>query len=95
MDKPTFLNRETPLLTCMVQAEYPDRIKALMTASISEGAEAFGMQFCRMRPEYRNEETYRELFSIARPLPVYVTNYRGHSYNKGKSNDFTSCSWSS
>ena len=87
MDKPTFLNREIPPLTCMVQADNPDRIKELISASIPEGAEAFGMQFCRMKPEYRNKETYRELFSFAAPLPVYVTNYRGHGYNKEKSDE--------
>ena len=87
MDKPTFLNREIPPLTCMVQADDPYRIKELISASVSEGAEAFGMQFCRMKPEYRNKETYRELFSFAAPLPVYVTNYRGHGYNKEKSDE--------
>ena len=87
MNRLTFLNREAPLLTCMVQADTPDRIKELISASIPEGAEAFGMQFCRMKPEYRNKETYRELFSFASPLPVYVTNYRGHGFNKEKSDD--------
>ena len=66
----------------MVQAETPERIKELMARS--EGAEAFGMQFCRMKPELRSKETYRELFSLAAPLPVYVTNYR-YGYNAGKS----------
>ena len=84
MTKPTFLTYEKPLLTCMVQADNPDRIKELI--SRSEGAEAFGMQFCRMKPEYRTEETYRELFSLAAPLPTYVTNYR-YGYNEGKSDD--------
>lgn len=84
MTKPTFLTYEKPLLTCMVQADNPDRIKELI--SRSEGAEAFGMQFCRMKPEYRNAETYRELFALAAPLPTYVTNYR-YGYNEGKSDD--------
>lgn len=68
----------------MVQADNPDRIKELI--SRSEGAEAFGMQFCRMKPEYRTRETYRELFELAAPLPTYVTNYR-YGYNEGKSDD--------
>ena len=84
MTKPTFLTYEKPLLTCMVQADNPDRIKELI--SRSEGTEAFGMQFCRMKPGYRTEETYRELFALAAPLPVYVTNYR-YGYNEGKSDD--------
>ena len=68
----------------MAQAETPERIKELI--SRSEGAEGFGMQFCRMKPEYRTEKIYRELFSLASPLPTYVTNYR-YGYNEGKSDD--------
>ena len=82
--KKTFLTYERPLLTCMVQADNPTRIKELVARA--EGAEAFGMQFCKMKPEYRTEEVYRELFSCVSPLPTYVTNYR-HTYNAGKSDE--------
>ena len=84
MSGATFLKYEKPLLTCMVQAEDPDRVKELMEGAFPEGAEAFGMQFCKMKPEYRTRETYRELFDAARGLLIYVTNYRGHE-NSGKS----------
>ena len=70
----------------MVQAGNPDRIKALIDASIPEGAEAIGMQFCKLKVEYRNEKTYRELFAYT-DLPIYVTNYRNHISNIGKSDD--------
>ena len=70
----------------MVQASNPDRIKALIDASIPEGAEAIGMQFCQLKAEYRNEKTYRELFAYT-DLPIYVTNYRNHISNIGKSDD--------
>lgn len=83
---PTFLTYEKPPLTCMVQADNPDRIKELVRLSIPAGAEAFGMQLCKMKPEYRTKETYKELFELASPLPVYVTNYR-KSENQGKSDD--------
>ena len=86
MKKRTFLNYEKPLLVSMVQADNPDRIKALIDASIPEGAEAIGMQFCKLREQYRNEDTYRELFAYT-DLPVYVTNYRDHISNVGKSDD--------
>ncbi len=86
MTKPTFLKYEKPLLTCMVQAEHPERIKELITLSRAEGAEAFGMCFCKMKPEYRTEKIYRELFELAAPAPVYVTNYRGRE-NGEKSDD--------
>jgi 3-dehydroquinate dehydratase len=87
MKSKTFLTYERPLLTCMVQADNPDRIKELIDLARPEGAEAFGMQFCKMREEYRNKKTYRELFEYASPLPVYVTNYRNHLSNVGKSDD--------
>ena len=84
MSNRTFLNYKKPLLTCMVQANNPERIKELIRLSLPEGAEAFGMQFCKLKTEYRNEKTYRELFAYT-DLPVYVTNYRNHISNLGKS----------
>ena len=84
MKKKSFLNYERPILTSMVQANNPDRIKELAALSIAEGAEALGMQFCRMREEYKTSDTYKELFTFAGELPVYVTNYRDGE-NKGKS----------
>lgn len=83
--KKTFLNHEKALLTTMVQAETPARIKELIDKSLPEGAEAFGMQFCRLKSEYRNEKTYRELFEYT-DKPVYITNYRAGS-NAGKSDE--------
>jgi 3-dehydroquinate dehydratase len=44
------------------------------------------MQFCRMKAQYRNKDTYKELFELASPYPVYVTNYRDGE-NSGKSDD--------
>ncbi len=84
--KPTFLKFEKPLLTVMVQAKTPERIKELIDKSLPEGAEAFGMQFEKMLPEYRTPEIYRELFAYAKGNPVYVTNYR-KAQNEGKSDD--------
>ena len=86
MSKPTFLKQDKPLLTVMAQAEDPERIKELISLSLPEGAEAFGMQFCRMKKEYRSRDTYKKLFELARPLPVYVTNYR-QGQNQGKSDE--------
>ena len=86
MKKSTFLHRERPLLTCMVQASTPERIRELMAAAKPEGADAFGMQFCRMKPEFKSPRTYRELFEAASPLPVYATNYRKHE-NAGKTDE--------
>lgn len=85
MNKRTFLNFEKPTLTCMVQADNPDRIKTLIDASIPEGAEAFGMQMCKLKKEYRTPDIYKQLFTYSRH-PVYVTNYR-HTENRGKTDD--------
>ncbi len=84
--KPSFINSERAIVTCMVQADNPDRIRELVEHASAEGAEAFGMQFCRMKAEYRSEKTYKELFSLAGSLPVYVTNYRTME-NAQKSDD--------
>jgi 3-dehydroquinate dehydratase len=70
----------------MVQADNPERIKELIAASLPEGAEAFGMQFCKMKAEYRNKKTYRELFAYT-DKPIYATNYRRYGENAGKSDD--------
>ena len=81
-----FLNYEKATLTVMVQADNPTRIKELMDKSLPAGAEAFGIQFEQMLPEYRTPEVYRDLFSYAKGRPSYVTNYRG-TQNNGKSDD--------
>lgn len=82
----SFFDNEKPVLTVMVQADNPERIKELTDKSTPLGAEAFGLQFEQMKPEYRNTETYKDLFSYTNDLPVYVTNYRGNK-NEGKSDD--------
>lgn len=83
--KKTFLNYNKATITTMVQADNPDRIKELIDKSLPLGAEAFGMQFEKMKPEFRNKETYKELFSYC-DKPIYVTNYR-KSKNVEKSDD--------
>ena len=85
MEKRTFLKYDKPIITSMVQADNPDRIEYLMKGSLEDGAEAFGMQFCRMKPEYRNKEVYKRLFNYSNH-PIYVTNYRV-AENEGKSDD--------
>ena len=69
----------------MVQANNPDRVEYLMKGSLEDGAEAFGMQFCRMKPEFRNKDVYKRLFNYSE-RPIYVTNYRV-AENEGKSDD--------
>lgn len=82
----SFFGHEKAVLTTMVQADSPDRIKELVDKSIPEGAEAFGMQFEQMKPEYRTREVYRDLFTYTKDKPVYATNYRTGK-NEGKTDD--------
>lgn len=70
----------------MVQGKTPERIKYLMDKCREEGAEAFGVQFESLLPEYKNKETIKELFDYAGELPVYFTNYR-FLENEGKSEE--------
>ena len=83
--KKTFLECDKARLTVMVQADTPERIKELIDKSTPLGAEAFGIQVERLKPEYQNSEIYNEIFSYT-DKPVYVTNYRSW-YNEGKSDE--------
>ena len=87
MKNKTFVKCEKTPLVCVVQAATPDRIKELADKAISEGAEAFGMQFCKLDDKFRNRKTYKELFEYVSPLPTYVTNYRSYGSNKDKNDD--------
>ena len=82
----TFFGHDKALLTTMVQAKTPERIKELIDKSIPEGAEAIGMQFEQLMPEYKTKEIYEELFAYTKDKPVYVTNYR-HTTNEGKTDE--------
>ena len=85
MRKYSFLDHGEALLTVMVQGDTPTHVEGLIERALPAGAEAFGMQFCVMKPEYRTKEAYRRLFEQAQ-RPVYVTNYRGKE-NAGKSDE--------
>ncbi len=73
------------MLTVMVQAGDPDRIKELMDLSTPLGAEAFGVELERLKPEYKKQEIYKDLISYT-DLPVYVTNYRTYE-NEGRTDE--------
>ncbi len=77
------MSREKAKLILMAQAKTPERIKALVEKGKTGGAEAFGMQFEKLAPKYRNSEIYKDLFSYAGEKATYVTNYR-HAENEGK-----------
>lgn len=84
--KKCLFDREGATLTAMLQADTPDRILALMDEADAAGAEAFGMQFERLKACYKTRETFLRLFAHAGEKPVYVTNYR-IAENEGKSDE--------
>lgn len=84
--KQSFFNREKPLLTVMVQADNPERIKELMDKAIPDGAEAFGIQLEKLKSRYKTDEIYKDLFAYAKDKPIYVTNYR-YAENEGKTDE--------
>lgn len=81
----TFLNHEKPLKTVMIENNDLNFIYKLIADANMNGADAFGLQVEKMRPEDRNKETYEKLFR-AMGKPVYVTNYF-HTVNEGKTYD--------
>lgn len=86
MNKQSFFNNAKAILTVMVQADNPERIKELMDKSAPEGAEAFGIQLEQLDGAYRSKEVYKELFAYAKDKPLYVTNYRTEK-NVGKTDE--------
>ena len=79
--KPTFLGHPRPLLVDMIIVDNPTQAVNNIRNAIFDGAEAFGMQMERLRPEYRTEDILKKLTAYMGERPFYLTNYRG-AYNK-------------
>lgn len=84
--KPTFLNHAKPLITNMIQAETAEQCIINARNAIYDGADAIGLQLCKLKPEYRKPDIYRGIFAAIGPRPIYLTNYR-HKYNEGFSDE--------
>ena len=84
--KPTFLNHDHPLMTVMIQTETPENAIRTIHRAIPAGADAFGLQTCRLRHEFRNEAALHRIFEEMEGKPSYVTNYRG-GVNAGADDD--------
>lgn len=74
--KPSFLNADKPLLTAMIQLPTAKECIEKINASIEAGADAIGVQLCRLRREYRTKECLTEIFAACKGKPIYVTSYR-------------------
>ncbi len=80
--KPTFLKYEKPLLCAMIQEETPEECMKKIKASLKDGAEALGIQLCKLKREYRTKEQLSEIFDACEGKPIYVTGYR-HANSEG------------
>lgn len=84
--KKSFLNKDRPLLTAMLQYNNPELTIGAIRNGLSCGAEAFGFQVESLGKEYRNLDCYKRIFDEMKDAPCYVTNYRVGS-NAGKSDE--------
>lgn len=72
----SFIGHSKPLLTAMVQAKTPEEACCIITDSIYDGAEAFGIQLENLEKQYRSIETLKSIFSHCGDKPIYITSYR-------------------
>jgi 3-dehydroquinate dehydratase type I len=76
MKKSTFLNYEKPLLTAMIQCPTKEEAIKKIKKSIDMGADAIGVQLCRLKKEYRTIKNLKEIFDSCNGKPIYITSYR-------------------
>ena len=74
--KPSFLNQPRPIVTAMVLKATPDEARYCIKNSIYDGADALGVQLCRLQREFKTPEHYRNIFAATGQRPIYITNYR-------------------
>lgn len=84
--KPTFLKYDKPLLTTILQCRVPEVAKYRIAKALEVGADAFGLQTESLLPEFRNEQTIKELFSAMQGKPIYVTRYRSDKKSDAEDN---------
>lgn len=76
MSKLTFLKYEKPLLTAMILCSTAEECIEKIKASEADGAEAYGIQLCFLKKEYRTEEILKKIFEACNGKPIYITSYR-------------------
>lgn len=84
--KPSFLGHDHALLTAMVQEPDPESCISQIRNSAADGAEAYGIQLCELKREYKTDENLRHIFSRCGNKPIYITNYRQRQ-NEGMTDD--------
>lgn len=79
-----FLTNYRPTVTVMIQSETAVNAINTIRNSVYEGADAFGLQICRLAPEERKH--LKEIYASSAGRPFYITNYRA-GYNEGLSDE--------
>lgn len=79
-----FLNNYRPTVTVMIQSETAANAINTIRSAVYEGADAFGLQICRLAPGERKH--LKEIYSSGAGRPFYITNYR-YGYNEGLSDE--------
>ena len=72
----SFLKYEKPLLTAMILCSTAEECIEKIKASEADGAEAYGIQLCFLKKEYRTKEILKEIFHACNGKPIYITSYR-------------------
>ena len=82
----SFLNANSPFITEMIQVPTKEMAITKIKNALLGGATAIGIQMQVLENEYRTKESLAEIFSYAKDLPIYLTNYRT-GLNVGKSDE--------
>lgn len=70
----TFLKYDKPLITAMIQCSTAEECIAKIKASAADGADAFGVQLCKLKREQRTKKNLTEIFSACGDKPtIYKT----------------------
>ncbi len=75
----TFLDK-IPLVS-MIQCKTANDCIYKIRRSLTDGAEAFGIQLCQLKREERTDEKLKSIFASCDDKPIYVTSYR---YNESE-----------
>lgn len=86
--KPTFLKYDKPLLTAMIQCSTPQKCIEKIKLSLDDGADAFGIQLCRLQKQYRTKEILKTIFDSCNGKPIYVTSYK---YGESENDTYDDC----
>lgn len=79
-----FLTNYRPAVTVMIQSETAATAINTIRNAVYEGADAFGLQICRLAHEERKH--LKEIYSSSAGRPFYITNYR-YGYNEDLSDE--------